>query len=584
MIDYRNIATGVPIHAEGYIDQPYIVVVEDGTWVCVATVSDKREGAPGQHVISCRSTDKGKTWTDFTDIENPDEPAASWVMPFLTPYGRIYAFYTFNADNVTEVVGDLGPIRRVDTLGAMAFRFSDDNGLHWSPERGIVPIRPFACDRANPYGGRIRFWWGVGKPILHQGAMILSFAKVHRFGKGFMAASEGAFIRSDNIVFERDTAKLQFETLPDGDTGIGPLEGTVADEHNAVGLSDGSLFCTYRTTSGHPGHAYSRDGGHTWTPPAHMNYGPDTRLVKHPRAANFVKRFSNGKFLYWFHNNSLGDYNAAGGHYCANRNPAWLLGGIEKDGYIHWSQPEIALYADEPGEGLSYPDFVEDGGSIYISETQKSAARLHKLDPYLLQGLWGELERESSLDQLVRPRRKLDPLVSVDNSSSLDHPMPQLPNLDLRRTYRDPPPPDTDFRGSFTIEIKLNCGAMHPFTMIMDSRDAGGRGLHMYITDRRTVCLVMNDSRMQIAWECDREVLSPEETHTLYVVVDGGPKTIHWIIDGVVNSGGAERMFGWGRIYRLRDVNGSNTMRLGSDLSIHKLAIYGTYYHAFEAE
>ncbi len=583
MIDYRNIGTGHPIREDGYIDQPYIVVAEDATWVCVATVCDTREGAPGQHVVSCRSTDKGQTWTDSVDIENPDCPVSSWAMPFLTPYGRIYAFYTFNEDNLESVISDDGPIGRVDTLGTMAFRYSDDNGLHWSSERGSVPIRNFACDLANPYDGKIQFWWGVGKPILHEGAMILGFAKVHRFGWGFMAASEGAFIRSDNIATEPDTHKLVFETLPEGDTGIRPLEGSVADEHNAVGLADGSLLCTYRTTSGHPGHAYSRDGGRNWSPPAHMDYGPGKRLVKHPRAANFVKRFSNGKYLYWFHNNSLGDYHFSAKRYNANRNPVWLLGGIERDGFIHWSEPEIALYADEPGDGISYPDFVEDGGEIYVSETEKEAARIHKLDPYMLQGLWGELGEASTLDGKVRERRKLTPILDLDSPRPGDYKMPRLPNLDLRERFKKPAPPDHDFRGAFTIELRLNCAGMQPFAPIFDTRDKSGRGLLAYFTDRGTICLLMNDSRTQVSWECDQGVLKRGQDHVLYAVVDGCPKTVYWVVDGLMNDGGDERMFGWGRIYSLRDVNGSDRIRTGSAVAIDRLAVYDTFLYTFEA-
>ena len=36
--------------------------------------------------------------------------------------------------------------------------------------------------------------------------------------------------------------------------------------------------------------------------PAYAVYTPGGRRIKHPRAANFVRKFSNGKFLYWFHN------------------------------------------------------------------------------------------------------------------------------------------------------------------------------------------------------------------------------------------------------------------------------------------
>ena len=51
-------------------------------------------------------------------------------MPLKTPGGRVYVFYTYNKDNLREVAGSnsRGTARRVDTLGAYCFKFSDDNG------------------------------------------------------------------------------------------------------------------------------------------------------------------------------------------------------------------------------------------------------------------------------------------------------------------------------------------------------------------------------------------------------------------------------------------------------------------------
>jgi len=63
----------------------------------------------------------------------------------------------------------------------------------------------------------------------------------------------------------------------------------IAEDHNLVALSDGSLYSTYRTIQGNPCHAYSRDGGHTWTPPSYATYSPGGRRIKHPRAACFVR-------------------------------------------------------------------------------------------------------------------------------------------------------------------------------------------------------------------------------------------------------------------------------------------------------
>jgi len=152
---------------------------------------------------------------------------------------------------------------------------------------------------------------------------------------------------------------------------------------------------TYRTTAGHPCHAYSRDGGKTWTPPAFMTYGPGERSerVKHPRAANFVRRLDEGpcagRYIYWFHNHGGRDYNG--------RNPAYLLGGVEVDTpagkAIQWGQPVAVLYDKTPKTRISYPDFIWDDG-LYITETQKTTARVHAIPDALLASLWADETRD----------------------------------------------------------------------------------------------------------------------------------------------------------------------------------------------
>ena len=221
----------------------------------------------------------------------------------------------------------------------------------------------------------------------HKGTMILGFTKVEKFGAGFIAKSESWFLRCTNIDTERDPSKLEWLTLPEGDTGLVSPKGPIASEVNATTLSDGSLFATYRTVAGHPCHAYSRDDGKTWTPSAFMTTGPGGELVKHPRAANFVRRLDQGsykgRYIYWFHNHSGRDYNG--------RNPAYLLGGVEVDTpdgkQIQWGQPVAVLYDQNPKTRISYPDFIEDDG-LYITQTQKSIARVHKIPDELLEKLW----------------------------------------------------------------------------------------------------------------------------------------------------------------------------------------------------
>ncbi|HNT35007.1 MAG TPA: sialidase family protein [bacterium] len=389
MNDPRDISTGWEIPSEGYCDQPYVVKTSDGAWLCVMTTGRGVEGESGQHIVSIRSGDHGRTWSSLVDIEPADGPEASWAVPLIVPSGRIYVFYTYNAENLREVIADNEYARRrVDTLGEYAFRFSDDHGRTWSSERFFIPVREMEIDRRNPYGGKVRFFWGVGKPIVHNGSVYFGFAKVGRFGDGFMAESEACFLCSDNILTESNPRKIRWETLPEGEHGLRSPEGLIAEEPSVTSLSDGSLFCTYRTVASHPCQAYSRDGGRTWTPPEFMRYSPGGSFVNHPRAANFVRRLDEGewtgRFIYWFHNHNGRSYEG--------RNPVWLLGGVEKEGpegkVIHWGLPEVVLYAKDREIRISYPDFIEDAGRFFVTETQKTIARVHEVPRWLLSRLW----------------------------------------------------------------------------------------------------------------------------------------------------------------------------------------------------
>ncbi|MGH7956701.1 MAG: hypothetical protein ACREH8_06790 [Opitutaceae bacterium] len=60
--DPRHITHGWNVPSEGYADQPYIVQTDDGAWLCVITTGSGAEGSPGQHVVSMRSTNRGRSW------------------------------------------------------------------------------------------------------------------------------------------------------------------------------------------------------------------------------------------------------------------------------------------------------------------------------------------------------------------------------------------------------------------------------------------------------------------------------------------------------------------------------------------
>jgi hypothetical protein len=584
MTDERNIKTGYEIPTETYSDQPYIVETDDRAWLCVLTTGAGREGQTGQHVVTVRSTDRGKTWSAPVDVEPADGPEASYAVLLKVPSGyptagRIYCFYNHNTDNVREVIADKstwspdGTCRRVDSLGHFVYKFSDDGGRSWSPRRYEVPQRDMEIDRQNPYGGRLKFFWNVGKPFVHAHSAYVPLHKVGGFGHGFFTRSEGVFLKSANLFAETDPDQITWETLPDGDYGLRTPSGggPIAEEQSTVVLSDGSFYCVYRTIDGHPAFAYSRDGGHTWTEPQYKRY-TDGRLFKHPRAANFVWRCENAKYLYWFHNH--------GGTWYDDRNPVWLCGGVESDTpqgkVIRWSQPEIVLYDDDPYIRMSYPDLVEEGGKYFLTETQKDVARVHEIDPILLAGLWTQCEsRHVATEGLVLS------LPEMGRSVPSETPMPEIPAFVARDNTRADHG-TVDLRQGFSIDLWLCLDTLDPDQIVLDNCTATGQGFCLQTTSHGTLEIVLNDGRTENRWRCDPDMLAAHKPCHVVVVVDAGPKIITFVVDGVLNDGGGFRQFGWGRFSpHLRGVNGAGELRIAP--CVQRLRLYNRYLRTSEA-
>ena len=605
-LDPRHIDNGYEIPSEGYCDQPYVVQNEDGSWTCTMTTGRGHEGDTGQHVVSAITPDRGKTWEGPFDIEPAGGPEASWVMPLRVPEtGRIYAFYTYNKENrrkVRTVSGDT--ISRVDSFGVYAYKYSDDQGRTWSDGRYEIPMRTFEIDRQNAYGGDVMFFWGVGKPFVHKGAAYVCASKVGGFGTGFFTSNEGVLFRSPNLLTEPDPAKHQWETLPEGDVGIRTPEGggPIAGEFNATPMNDGSLYGTLRTIDGFACHAWSRDDGRNWEVDW-MRYTPGGRRVKNPRSANFVRRFSNGKYIYWFcfhGGEKLGNTpGVEGGIGYAHRNPIWMCGGVEREGRIHWSEPEIILYDDKIGNRMSYPDFIEEDGRYFFTETQKTTARVHELDIDLLEGMW----RQGEVSEVARDGLVLE---HTDGAGTVE--MPELPRLHNRGTGRVDAATGATLegeerervlaRGGVSIECRVRFDDLKPWQVLLDSRDEEGRGMFLQLTDRTTLKLTVTgrvydepgarwgNGLAECSWDCDHGLIETGREHHVVFILDGGPKLISVLVDGVLCDGGRKRQFGWARFHPcLKEANGAKMAQVAPDLhgELSMLRIYDRPLRTSEA-
>jgi hypothetical protein len=591
-IDSRHAVQGVRLPLQpGYADQPYVVILKDGSWLCVVTSADGHEGDSSQGVFAMRSLDQGETWSAPVKLESARSPENSFAVALVTPGGRVYCFYNFNTDNVREVKTEDGDaFQRVDSLGDYVFRYSDDGGLTWSAKRHTIPVREFACDRNNVYGGKVRFFWNVGRPCVRaNGEVVIPLHKVGAMGAGFFAQSEGAFICSLNILTESDPEKIRFETLPDGEHGLTtpPGGGRIAEEHSVVELSDGSLYCVYRSVDGWPVHTHSRDGGRTWEPPQYKTYTPGGRRMKNPRAANFVWKLSGGRYLYWFHNHGGAFIRALGGHSSLpnglspvngrspydDRNPVWISAGREIDGpngkELEWTQPEILLYDDDHMVRMSYPDLLEQDGKVWFTETDKMNARIHALDPDFLEQIFSPFDGGAA--------RKSEPAqhASRHANDAWHMPLNPSPNL-LERDIQSFTCGTKDPRAGVSLEFSID-GLPDEGEVLFDSRNAEGSGIFLRAISNGRIEVMLSDGRTVSSWASDSDSLDPVETNHVSVIIDGGPKLILFVINGVLCDGGDERQFGWGRYNpALRDINGASEAAVSacvSEVAIHTRAL-----------
>jgi len=591
--DPRNFASGREIPSVFYVDQSYTVIMPDGTWVCILTTGKDREGERGQFVAATRSTDAGKIWSDLVPIESPTGPNASWAVPLLTPSGRIYAFYNYNGDLVRAGCDedekwffwhDTPPPKitreRNDLHGWYVYKFSDDGGRTWSEERYRLPMRETLCDKNRTVDTNqlVQLFWGIAQPAVAGGKVYLAFTKM---GRHFQQKGEGWVMCSDNILSEQDPAKIRWQMLPDGDTGIRhPDFGSVQEEHNIVPLDDGSLFCMYRTEMGFPACCYSRDGGRNWSTPEPARYRPGGPIMRTPRACPTVWRCKNGKYLFWFHCNGYKYYRHSEAP--ISRNLVWLSGGVQRDGEIHWSQPELFSYEDNTWRGSSYPDLIEHDGNYYISSTQKVAARCQLVDKSLLDDLWNQDQRDS----VAAAGLVLDLSEEQCRANRL-WPFDRLPSLDQP--------------GAFTIELWVKLADLQPGRVLVDGTGESEAGFRVLTGDNEALEISFHDGNDGFSWTSDPGLIQRGDQHHVVFVVDGGPKCVSVTVDGRLCDGGEDdgRLYGYGRFGRTKyfdnyddrceraveigDVTGSGELAVPASDDVLHLRLYNRYLRTSEA-
>ena len=127
-------------------------------------------------------------------------------------------------------------------------------------------------------------------------------------------------------------------------------------------------------------------------------------------------------------------------------------------------------------------------------------------------------------------------------------------------------------RGGFTIEFRVRFRDLSPGRTLLDTRDQRGRGIAITTSNRFSLRPTLNDGQRESPWESDAGThlgtLRVNAWQHVAVTVDGGPKIITWVVDGVLNDAGAVRDYGWGRFDSvLAGVNGRTGVMLAPKLS-----------------
>lgn len=218
MADPRYIPTGRVIVTGGYACQPYCVTArvapdsatladsgiggdtdqptpaqptegsnQNLTWTCVMTYNalDYVEGTPGEHMISTRSSDQGKTWSPFVSLEpysavSTDQVSAYGSIGARADGSRLVAYWIQNTNNVSHVPDKPASASfRADMLGEFVWKYSDDGGISWSDQHYVIPVPKRFIDRGNTWNGTVQIMWQVDHMKTTQnGSAMFAFTKV----------------------------------------------------------------------------------------------------------------------------------------------------------------------------------------------------------------------------------------------------------------------------------------------------------------------------------------------------------------------------------------------------------------------
>jgi hypothetical protein len=282
---------------------------------------------------------------------------ASWGFPLVSKSGRIYVIYSRHIGK-NDIFAH--------TTGLMAGVYSNDNGATWS-EEGIIAVPRSKWDHPDPEMPTNWIVWqkperlSDGKYFAGCTHWVSPEVRPPKPIQAWWAeASVVEFLRFENIDDDPEVEDIDISWFMRDDNAlqvglIDNPEVPVVQEPSIVKLPDERLFCTVRTTTGHPYYTVSRDGGQTWTDPEPIRYKDNGVEMLHPCSPCPIYQVDEGEYIFLFHNHDghFGQYGPKQTQ--MHRRPLCVCRGVyspDDEQPIRFSDP--AVFMDHNGAAIGF--------------------------------------------------------------------------------------------------------------------------------------------------------------------------------------------------------------------------------------
>lgn len=515
--DSRNIGNGVCADVFAPCRQPFFMVNRDGDWTGLAIAESEHGKSKTRRLVSSVSKDEGRSWSSPAVIEGGNMQGEAWVNGLVTPFGRVYAFYGFCADDLKKTEHTAPSCR-------MAYRHSDDGGMSWSEKQYLANFQTKDRNLQNPWqGGRVLFRFD-GKPVLCGREVLFALTKM----SGAVASAGDCWaVVSDNILSERNPALVRFRLLPEGERGIrAPDSGGWQSPHQLMSLADGTIISVFND-SGFLAQSVSRDAGKSWSKPEPVVVGSARRRLKTGGMYPRVFRTGAGRHLLCVSNRQ-----APRAGLESRVSEVFVCGSAStNEGSVVWSEPELLLYAgEEAAQDCAVADMIEKKGRFWFATVCGGRVSLTEPPTQLLSGLGADLSG-----------------VGLCRNGLLSE-----------ARFHDGTPHELDVPagfgaadcGGFTLEFLLLLEQLDYGTVLFSNFD-GKRGIKVEALKKAggvTLRISLFDGDLAASWQTAANVIKLSEIHHAVFICDFAAGMVSAIVDGSGGSGEENDGQGWTRL------------------------------------